>query len=244
MHGFLFVDKPDGPTSHDIVSRVRRITGEKRVGHAGTLDPFATGLLIVGVGRVATREFPKLVGLDKTYEAVFALGAASDTDDRTGTIGVRVPVTASRGQIDAELKRLTGPIEQIPPSYSAIKVGGKKMYELARAGKEVERKPRPVTIYALDVLDDSLLADPLPRIRVRISCSTGTYIRSIARDLGAALGVGGYVEELRRTSVGPFCIEEATLLSDLSKLSDPSRIPLIPIESVLSRVGHSATVTP
>ncbi len=254
MHGFLLIDKPDGMTSHDVVNRVRRLTGEKRVGHAGTLDPFATGLLVVGVGRVATREFPKLVGLDKEYEATFMLGGTSDTDDRTGNIqshfsgverdGTKVPV--NKDAIEAEIKNLTGHIEQIPPAYSAIKVGGKKMYELARAGKEVERKPRPVTIYAFELTGGPQVrraagSEGKQSVDVRIRCSTGTYIRSLARDLGAALGTGGYVEELRRTAVGPFRVEEASILSNLS---DPSFLSdhLLPVDAVLSRLSASATV--
>lgn len=240
MHGFLLIDKPDGPTSHDAVNRVRRVTGEKRVGHAGTLDPFATGLLIVGVGRVATREFPKLVGLDKEYEAVFMLGATSDTDDRTGRLQpVAAGFSLRREEIEAAMKPLTGAIEQIPPAYSAIKVGGKKMYELARAGKEVERKPRPVTIYAFDLLPYSLPTTHY-KLPVLIRCSTGTYIRSLARDLGAALGTGGYVEELRRTAVGPFRVAESIPLDALT----PENVQdaLLPIEAVLSRLSPSVTV--
>lgn len=235
MVGFLLIDKPDGLTSHDVVNRVRRLTGEKRVGHAGTLDPFATGLLLVGVGRVATREFPKLVGLDKVYEATFALGGTSDTDDRTGAL-TPSPAAArpSQDAIENAVRTFIGPIEQIPPNYSAIKIGGKKMYELARAGKEIERKPRAVTIHAYDVLE----ADPL---RVRIACGSGTYIRSLARDLGEALGTGGYVEELRRTAIGPFQIARSVPLASLT----PENVAdaLIPVETALSLVGPSATVT-
>lgn len=241
MEGFLLIDKPDGMTSHDVVNRVRRLTGEKRVGHAGTLDPFATGLLIVGVGRVATREFPKLVGLGKEYEAIFTLGATSDTDDRTGRLQpVAAGFSLRADEIKAAMKPLTGAIEQIPPSYSAIKVGGKKMYELARAGKEVERKPRPVTIYAFDLLDAGSGDPAYTKIPVRIRCSTGTYIRSLARDLGEALGTGGYVEELRRTAVGPFLIGESFPLNGLT----PENVAdaLKPIDAVLSRLPSSATV--
>ena len=244
MEGFLLIDKPDGLTSHDVVNRVRRLTGEKRVGHAGTLDPFATGLLIVGVGRVATREFPKLVGLDKEYEAVFALGGSSDTDDRTGTIEPRaIPDGIGRAAIEAVIKPLTGPIEQIPPAYSAIKIGGKKMYEAAREGKPLEAKPRAVTIYGFDLLDDLLpTTDDKRLFSVRIRCSTGTYIRSLARDLGAALGTGGYVEELRRTSVGPFAISASVPLGILT--AEAVTTGLIPVETFLSRLPSSATVSP
>lgn len=244
MEGFLLIDKPDGLTSHDVVNRVRRLTGEKRVGHAGTLDPFATGLLIVGVGRVATREFPKLVGLDKEYEAVFALGGSSDTDDRTGAIEAKaIPSGIDRAAIEAAIKPLTGPIEQVPPAYSAIKIGGKKMYEAAREGKPLEAKPRAVTIYAFDLLDDQLPTTTDKRLfSVRIRCSTGTYIRSLARDLGAALGTGGYVQELRRTSVGPFAIAGSLPLGTLTP--ETVGAALIPVETFLSRLPGSATVSP
>jgi tRNA pseudouridine55 synthase len=268
MQGFLLIDKPEGITSHDVVDRVRRLTGEKRVGHAGTLDPFATGLLIVGVGRVATREFQKLVGLDKEYEAVFTLGATSDTDDRTGNIhrcssvegesdttgsdaephgtsgkagsGFAGKVPVKSDPLATAMRSLTGTIAQVPPAYSAIKIAGKKMYELAREGKEVERKPRTVTIHSFDLLEDQGPTNIGNLIRVRISCSSGTYIRSIARDLGQALGSGGYVQELRRTVIGSFAINEAVMLGNLTK--DNVSTSLLPIESVLSRVPNSGTV--
>jgi len=217
MSGFILYDKPAGITSHDVVDRVRRQTGQRCVGHAGTLDPFATGLLIVGVGREATREFPKLVGLDKIYEATFVLGATSDTDDRTGNI-TPVPPTEplTHKRMEETLKQFVGEISQIPPDYSAIKINGQKMYEAAREGKPLEAAPRKVTIYAIDLLSSHLLlaTSPsllatLPSLLLRIHCSSGTYIRAIARDLGRALGTGGYVEELRRTHIGPFSIESA-----------------------------------
>lgn len=222
MHGFILYDKPEGLTSHDVVNRIRKQTNEKRVGHAGTLDPFATGLLIIGVGREATREFSKLVGLDKTYEATFVLGASSDTDDKTGTI-TPIPFSKSitQEQIETALKQFIGDITQIPPAYSAIKIGGKKMYEAARAGKPLEAKPRRVTIFSISPrLHDSTT----PRLSLSIHCSSGTYIRALARDLGKTLGTGGYVETLRRTHIGSYAIEEA----------DPTKI--IPIQAFLSKL--------
>ncbi len=255
MIGFLLIDKPDGMTSHDVVARVRRLTGEKRVGHAGTLDPFATGLLVVGVGRVATREFPKLVGLGKEYEAEFLLGATSDTDDRTGTLLPTLSVGSMNYQrlaLETAIAELTGPISQIPPNYSAIKIGGKKMYEAAREGKPMVAKAREVNVYKFEIVDDARRPPLTPppyeegkregttTISVRIACSTGTYIRSLARDLGAKLGVGGYVQELRRTSVGPFRVQEAIPLKTLTP--ETVEAALLPVESVLSRVGASATV--
>jgi tRNA pseudouridine55 synthase len=252
MHGFLLIDKPAGITSHDVVDRVRHITGERRVGHAGTLDPFATGLLIVGVGRPATREMQKLVGLDKKYEAVFVLGASSTTDDTEGVI-TDAPLT--REFMIHDLTPFTGEIEQIPPTYSAIKVGGKKMYEAARAGKPLEARPRLVKIYSIETLPMSLRGSAateaifqriasscdknLPprndmyRVSLRIHCSSGTYIRAIARDLGRALGGGGYVEQLRRTSIGPFSIGDASRLDTLDTLEP---LPLISVETLLGRL--------
>lgn len=223
---FLLIDKPSGPTSHDIVDQVRRATGERRVGHAGTLDPFASGLLIVAVGRDSTKELSKFVGLDKIYEATFVLGAESDTDDVTGKIApIPLPPDLTEEKIKAAMKQFTGSIEQIPPAYAAIKIGGKKMYEAARAGKPLEAKARPVTIYKFELMDAdarrgerplaptaAIYRGPTISIRVRIRCSSGTYIRALARDLGRALGAGGYVSELRRTAIGSYRVEDAKTL--------------------------------
>lgn len=225
--GFLLIDKPVGITSHDVVDRVRRLTGERRVGHAGTLDPFATGLLIVGVGRVATREMEKLVGLDKEYEATFVLGASSTTDDTEGEITPAPirnrpqPLLEKERGLQEVIKQFIGEIEQIPPTYSAIKVGGKKMYEAAREGKPIEGKARRVTVYSFTFEIPPLASlgrddtGERMKLKVQIRCSSGTYIRSLARDLGRALGGGGYVEQLRRTSIGPFGIDQAITLEAL-----------------------------
>lgn len=226
------IDKPEGITSHDVVNRVRRITGEKRVGHAGTLDPFATGLLVVGVGRMATKEMSKLVGLDKRYEAEFVLGAESDTDDRTGKIVPVLPLSKEELEgvrVETALKPFIGTIQQLPPTYSAIKIGGKKMYEAAREGKPLEAKLRTVTIYSITdiVVNNSTIS-------LSIHCSTGTYIRSIARDLGRNLGVGGYVGELRRTSIGPFTIQEAVTIDFLKEHG--AEQSLIPVQTLLTRL--------
>lgn len=234
MKGFILIDKPEGITSFDVVARLRRLTREKRIGHAGTLDPFATGLLLVAVSRECTRELQKFIGLDKHYEATFVLGARSSTDDIKGEISEPVSTThLTKEQIKEALKTFTGPIEQVPPTYAAIKVQGKKLYELARAGTPTFVEPRNVTIYSIEHIAGS--GDPAyNRITVRIHCSSGTYIRSIARDLGNLLGVGGYVSELRRTSIGPFKIEEAFTFDQLN----PSNIEnhLIQTESFLSRL--------
>lgn len=230
--GFILIDKPAGITSFDVVARLRRLTGIKRIGHAGTLDPFATGLLIVGVGREATREMQKLVGLDKIYEATFVLGASSTTDDVKGERSEPVSTEhLTEEQIQEALKTFVGEIDQVPPTYAAIKVQGKKLYELARAGKPTLVEPRRVTIYSMEMQAGSW--DPT-HIGVKIHCSSGTYIRSIARDLGAKLGVGGYVETLRRTSIGPFKIEEAFTLNKLDPTNTTDH--LIKIDSFLSRL--------
>lgn len=230
--GFLLIDKPVGMTSHDVVNRVRRFTGERRVGHAGTLDPFATGLLIVGVGRGATREMQKLSGLDKRYEATFILGASSTTDDTEGEIvGAPLNPSLEQGEVEEALKQFIGEIEQIPPTYSAIKIGGKKMYESAREGKPLEGKPRNVTIYSIKPIAPPTTQDQTVHIDLAIHCSTGTYIRAIARDLGKALGGGGYVEELRRTSIGPFTIDQAHALESLK---EGVKEALVPVKDLLS----------
>lgn len=217
---FLLLDKPEGPTSHDVVDTVRRATGQRRVGHAGTLDPFASGLLIIAVGREATREISRFVGLSKCYEATFVLGARSDTDDRMGrivpNIENRMP---TRSEIEIAIRTLVGEIDQVPPAYAAIKIGGKKMYEAARAGKPLEAKPRRVTVSRFELLDSPTPYSLLPTaflIHVRIDCSSGTYVRALARDLGETLGTGSYVEKLRRESIGPFQVSEAISMDVLN----------------------------
>lgn len=210
---FLLIDKPSGPTSHDMVDFVRRLVGIKKVGHAGTLDPFATGLLILGIGR-ATKKLGEFVGLDKVYEATVRLGATSDTYDRTGKINVLKDKNITTEEIKSVLQKFTGQIEQIPPMFSAKKVAGKKLYELARKGIEIERKPINVTIFENTILDYQY-----PKLVLRISCSSGTYIRSLAHDIGKVLGTGAYLEELRRTNIGHFDVKNARKPDELSKLS-------------------------
>jgi tRNA pseudouridine55 synthase len=208
-YGFLIINKPAGPTSHDMVDRIRHLTGIKTVGHAGTLDPFASGILLIGVGREATREFVKLVGLDKKYRATLRLGATSDTDDRTGQIKNQTLGTKyQKDEIETVLKTFTGKIMQVPPMYSAKKIHGKKLYELAREGKVVERQPVAIEIFSITVVAYPLHATRYTLV-LNIHCSSGTYIRGLARDIGAAFGCGAYLEELERTAVGPFKIKEA-----------------------------------
>ncbi len=212
MHGFLLIDKPAGITSHDVVARLRRITGIARIGHAGTLDPFATGLLIVGVGREATKHLGEMMGRPKEYEGTAVLGATTDTQDGTGVITPAIdPISPSETALRETFATFTGPLEQTPPMYSAKKIGGKKLYELARAGVEVARKPASITIYTLE-----LVSYTPPRFSFVTRCSTGTYVRTLAHDIGAALGVGAYLETLRRTKIGEFRVENALKLQELT----------------------------
>ncbi len=219
MYGFLLIDKPAGITSHDVVDKLRRITGIKKIGHAGTLDPFATGLLLMAIGREATREISGFVGLDKVYEAEFVLGATTETLDSEGDFIQDVGAydhTSLRDEIEKAMQSLTGDIEQIPPMYSAIKIGGKKLYQLARKGETVERPARSVTIHEFSLLDEPSVEDDLTILNVRISCSSGTYIRALARDLAEKLGTLGYVKTLRRTSIGDYLIKNALPLTELT----------------------------
>ena len=209
--GLVVVDKPPGLTSHDVVARVRRLAGTRKVGHAGTLDPMATGVLVLGVDR-ATRLLGHLMLTEKAYDATIRLGVVTTTDDAEG----EVVSTHATDDVDAdvvrtELARFVGDIEQVPTAVSAIKVDGKRAYARVRDGEQVELKARPVTIHELVVHDVSL-----PDVTVSVRCSSGTYIRAIARDLGAALGVGGHLTALRRTAVGAFDLSVARTLDALA----------------------------
>lgn len=205
MRGVLLVDKAEGPTSHDVVAAARKALDTRRVGHTGTLDPFATGLLILCIGQ-ATKLAQYLTGLDKTYEATARLGVRTDTLDRTGAVTSETDAWESleEREVRAAFEGQAGPRAQVPPVYSAKKVGGKRSYELARAGKAVELAPVDVTIHALDVtaVDDA-------EVRFRMRCSSGTYVRAVARDAGDALDVGAHLTALRRTAVGPYAVEAA-----------------------------------
>lgn len=209
--GILTIDKPGGMTSHDVVNRIRRLTGIRRIGHAGTLDPLATGVLLLCVGRT-TRLVEYLVGHDKVYEVTVRLGQATNTYDAEGEVVAERPFThLTTAQIEQALVPFRGPILQKPPIYSAIKKDGQPLYKLARAGVEVDVPARKVTIHALDILDVAL-----PEVRLRVACSSGTYIRSLAHDLGEALGCGGHATALRRTAVGDFVVTQAVPLADLT----------------------------
>jgi len=213
--GLIVIDKPDGMTSHQVVASVRRTLGTRRVGHAGTLDPMATGVLIVGVGP-ATRLLGHLALRDKAYLATMRLGRATDTDDREGTtVSTAAPDavdTLTDGDIRAACAAFTGAIEQVPSSVSAIKVDGRRAYDLARSGVEVALKPRAVRIGRFDVIGVRRPEPGLLDVDVDVECSTGTYIRALARDVGRQLGVGGHLTALRRTRVGPWSLAEAVAL--------------------------------
>ena len=214
--GLVVVDKPAGITSHDVVSRVRRLAGTRKVGHAGTLDPMATGVLVLGVNR-ATRLLGHLMLTEKAYDATIRLGVATTTDDAEG----ETTATASAAGLTPEAVRsvlagFVGDIEQVPTSVSAIKVDGKRAYQRVRDGEQVELRPRPVTVHELAVREVGTAGDTLD-VRISVRCSSGTYIRAIARDAGERLGVGGHLTALRRTAVGPYDLTLARTLDELAE---------------------------
>jgi tRNA pseudouridine55 synthase len=226
--GVLPVDKPEGPTSHDVVAVARRALGERRVGHTGTLDPFASGLLLLCVGR-ATRLAQFLTDLDKTYDATARLGVATDTEDREGTElsrSDRWNEINPRGLEDA-LESLRGSILQTPPQFSAKKVGGEAAHRLARRGESVALEPRPITVHELEILEFEA-----PDVRFRVRCSSGTYVRSLARDLGESLGVGAHLTRLRRTHVGSFSLSSALSLEGLQDPDGVSGSWIDPLDAV------------
>ena len=233
-NGILLVDKPQGFTSHDAVARVRRLAGTRKVGHAGTLDPMATGLLIMGLGP-STRLLTYIVGLSKEYLATIRLGSSSTTDDAEGELLGFAPQAqlskVTEEDILAGVHSLTGEIEQIPSSVSAIKVNGKRAYDLARAGESVELKARPVTIYSFEVNNIEFGQDDAGNgfidVQVRVECSSGTYIRALARDVGFKLGVGGHLTALRRTRIGDFHVMDAVDIENMAgapQLQKPSDV--------------------
>ena len=238
MDGLLIIDKPEGLTSHDVVARVRRILKTKRVGHTGTLDPFATGVLVLLIGK-ATRLAQFLDKDEKEYEAVIQFGFETDTGDRTGqrTAESELPNEAISERLQTtDWKKVfddfRGDIEQTPPMYSAKKQGGKKLYELARQGKEVERQPVKVTISKLEIIDDDPFRVPQSTLRIRVVCSAGTYIRTLAEDIGRCIGVGAHLTELRRTRAGKFALGDSLSLDEL----DPTSVTLLPIEKAVSHL--------
>jgi len=227
MFGFLDINKPAGPTSHDIVAAVRRHLGRKvKVGHAGTLDPFADGVLVVCVGQ-ATRLADYVQAQAKRYRAEITLGATSSTDDPEGEILLWPDVTPPAADATASvIKNFVGEIEQVPPAHSAVHVNGERAYKLARAGHDVELSARKVSIHSID-----LVRYDYPTLTIDVSCGSGTYIRSLARDIGEALGVGGYCSRLTRTAVGSFSIDDAVAIEDISPI-DCLISPLVALEAL------------
>ena len=228
--GVLLVDKPGGMTSHDVVARARRALGTRKIGHAGTLDPMATGLLILGV-EAATRLLTYIVGLDKTYAATIRLGASTDTDDAEGaTLQLTDAGATTIDAVQSSIAGLTGRISQVPSRVSAIKVGGRRAYDLVRAGEEVELAAREVTVSRFDIVGHrrppaSAETGRFLDLDVVVDCSSGTYIRALARDMGTALGVGGHLSALRRTRIGPFRVADAVSLDDLDSAAEPRLLP-------------------
>lgn len=234
--GLVVVDKPAGMTSHDVVARIRRLAGTRKVGHAGTLDPMATGVLLIGVNR-ATRLLGHLMLTEKAYDAVVRLGVATTTDDAEGEVSSEASAAAvTEEQVRDAFAALVGDIEQVPSSVSAIKVDGRRAYDRVRAGETVELKARPVTVHAIDVHGIERHGDVVD-VSVSVRCSSGTYIRAIARDVGAALGVGGHLTALRRTAVGPFTLEDARTLDELA-----DRFEVVPINEVARRCFPTRTL--
>ena len=251
MDGILIIDKPEGITSHDVVARCRRILRTKKIGHTGTLDPFATGVVVILVGK-ATRLAQFLDKDAKEYEAVVRLGFATDTGDRTGSPKSKVqsPKSVSKDEIDAVLPEFRGEIMQTPPMYSAKKVEGKKLYELARKGIEIERKAVAVKIYELELLESEIenqkpeTEDQRPKTKdhtLRVACSAGTYIRTLAEDIGKKLEIGAHLAELRRTRAGKFHLSQAVTLEKLEEIVSENKLDEI-LVSPNEAVSHLAEV--
>lgn len=215
MDGIVIVDKPQDWTSQDVTARLRRVFQTRRIGHGGTLDPMATGVLPVFVGR-ATRGVEFFEHAEKTYETVLRLGLTTDTEDITGTVLTESQVSFTEEQLEKTLEAFRGDIMQIPPMYSALKVNGQKLCDLARKGKTVERQPRPITIHELTLLEQGKNT-----LRLRVRCSKGTYIRTLCKDIGEALGCGGCMESLRRVQAGEYSITEAVPLQELLDTESP-----------------------
>ena len=227
MNGIVIIDKPQGWTSQDVTARLRRVFNTRRIGHGGTLDPMATGVLPVFVGR-GTRGVEFFEHAEKTYEAVLRLGIATDTEDITGMVLEQKPVLVTAEEFETVLEQFRGEIMQVPPMYSALKVNGQKLCDLARKGREVERQPRPVTIHKLECL-----AFSGDRARLLVYCSKGTYIRTLCKDIGLALGCGGCMEALRRVTAGAYTIDGAVPLELLLEAEAPEKY-LRPVDSMFT----------
>ncbi|MBT8206885.1 MAG: tRNA pseudouridine(55) synthase TruB [Acidimicrobiia bacterium] len=234
----MLVDKPSGWTSHDVVAKTRGILRERKVGHAGTLDPMATGLLVLAVGRV-TRLLRFLQDLPKVYEGTMMLGVATDTLDADGAVLSREEMPVSQAEVEAAMKRFVGDIHQVPPMVSALKIDGRRLHELAREGKEVERAPRPVTIHDLEMTDFS--PSNYPEVGFRVTCSKGTYVRTLADDIGRSLGGHAHLTELRRTNNGSLSVSEAVSIEQLQAHADAgtmAEVLLTPASALRDVVGY------
>lgn len=231
MDGIINVNKPTGMTSHDVVYRLRKILGIKKIGHTGTLDPDASGVLPMCVGK-GTKLAEHLTASDKCYKAELTLGAITDTQDASGEILEKFEVKVSRERLEEVLREFVGEIEQIPPMYSAIKIGGKKLYELAREGKTVERKARKITIHSAELEE---FDEKSGKARISVECSKGTYIRTLCNDIGVRLGCGGYMSALERTRSGRFSIDNSFTLEEIEKMAADGDFGfMIPVEEALS----------
>ena len=227
--GIVIIDKPAGWTSQDVAARLRGVFHERRIGHGGTLDPMATGVLPIFVGR-ATRAVEFFEHAEKEYLAGLRLGVQTDTQDLTGEIVAQRPVSVTREQVQAALEGFLGVQEQLPPMYSAVKIGGKKLYELARQGKTVERKPRQIELLELE-----LLSGENADWQFRVRCSKGTYVRTLCHDIGQALGCGGCMSSLRRTKAGGYGLDRAVTMEEIISMDDPAAC-LLPVDSVFDRL--------
>ena len=235
MNGIVIIDKPAGWTSQDVVSKLRGVLRTRRIGHGGTLDPMATGVLPVFVGR-ATRGVEFFEHAEKTYEATLRLGLTTDTEDISGTVLEEKEVSISEADFLGVLPQFRGKIQQIPPMYSALKVNGQKLYDLARKGKEVERQPREIEIFKLECLEFNG-----KEARLRVACSKGTYIRTLCKDIGQALGCGGCMAALRRVTAGEYTIDQAVSLEELVAAENPERY-LRPVDSMFHNFpAHTLT---
>ena len=236
MNGIVIIDKPQGWTSQDVTARLRRVFNTRRIGHGGTLDPMATGVLPVFVGR-ATRGVEFFEHAEKTYETVLRLGITTDTEDITGTVLTEQDAFVTGEQLEEVLKKFRGEILQVPPMYSALKINGQKLVDLARRGREVERQPRPITIHEL-----TLLGMEAEGIRLRVRCSKGTYIRTLCKDIGEALGCGGCMAALRRVAAGEYTARESVPLQTLLETENPEQY-LRPVDSMFRNYPR-VTLTP
>lgn len=233
-NGVLNIYKEKGFTSHDVVAKMRGILQQKKIGHTGTLDPDAVGVLPVCLGN-ATRLADMLTDRDKEYEAVMRLGVKTDTQDLSGTVLEEKPVAVSEAEVETAIQSFAGGYEQVPPMYSALKVNGKRLYELAREGREVERRPRSVALYRIEILSMQL-----PEVSIRVSCSKGTYIRTLCHDIGEKLGCGAVMSSLKRTKSGCFTLDTAITLSELERLRDEKNVEkvLIPVDAMFDELAQ------